>query len=159
MKILKWQMTNAKQDHYLIERSQTRTQSRMIRKLPQSSSFLNYSSTIAFSYVAKQLLFWILQKWLFALCSYELYYQIDHTYRNKEKETKLKKTQRNKINSTKIKAYLNKIFDLNDHIFSCYISHSLGVMIDILNIMASIVTIIMDENHLWTSFIHYTSIM
>jgi hypothetical protein len=63
-------------------------------------------------------------------------------------ETKLKETQRNKINSTKIKAYLNKIFDLNDHIFSCYISHSLGVMIDILNIMASIVTIIMDENHL-----------
>lgn len=30
-------MTNAKQDYYPIERTQTKTQSRMIRKLPQSS--------------------------------------------------------------------------------------------------------------------------
>jgi hypothetical protein len=96
-------------------------------------------------------------KMIICIVQYELYYQIDHTYRNKEKATKLKETQRNKIKSTKRKAYLNKIFDLNDHIFSCYISHSLGVMTNILNIMASIITnimanivsnIIMDENHL-----------
>jgi len=34
MKILKIKMTNVKQNHYPIERTQTTTQSRMIRKLP-----------------------------------------------------------------------------------------------------------------------------
>jgi hypothetical protein len=37
MKIKSIKMTNAKQDHYPIERTQTRIQSRMTRKLPLSS--------------------------------------------------------------------------------------------------------------------------